>query len=630
MIKYLVKRFTVIFCTLLFILLLPQVLFAQEVDGMGRYIPEPHPEMIIGTPQVQPLQLFKEIGVEEANDFLMRLDRGPSTTDIQTGIELFNEAFELVSVSTAVLQDIFGVSGLERFNNIAGEIGLAGMFVSLSLKVLDEGIDDRDKLELCSNLMTYASGKWGWQGMQIANIGIFFINYSLTSFGEAAIAGRHAHWKEKYEEYNRTRNRHSMTQQEWNDFVVETALSSNEFNTVLDNRVNQYLNAFFNDDWHDGHLCPDIVRSALVDEERSRLYENELTIAIERMRDGIRERQEKELLLLMGEARDMLNSRLQIRVGVYGVGPDDQRIKNLPVRVRVERDQHLWEGVTNNGGQWWFNLTRYGYLHYESPMVVELDFEGETLTQALHMEAHGDFAAVRFYLSEEDQDDIDDQLEVDIDAQADIGAWKVATDHLIDPDGNTYTVVTIGNQVWTVENLQTTKYNDGTPIAHVTDRDAWSTLTTGAYCYYDNNPEFGDKYGALYNWYAVNTGKLAPAGWRVPSDADWTLLETYLGGRDIAGGKMKATGTLQGEDGLWHEPNTGATNKSGFTGLPGGHRHGFLFFCGLVGSGYWWSAMEYGESAAWRYSLGFGSSHLDRDKNGKTFGFSVRLVRDVN
>lgn len=417
MIKYIIKRFAVIFWTLLFIILAPQVLLAQEVDGMGGYTPEPHPEMILGPAQVQPSQLFKEIGVEEANDFLMRLDRGPSTTDIQTGIELFNEAFELVSVSTAVLQDILGVSGLERFNNMAGEIGLAGMFVSLSLKVLDEGIDDRDKLELCSNLMTYASGKWGWQGMQIANIGIFFINYSLTSFGEAAIAGRHAHWKEKYEEYNRTRNRHSMTQQEWNDFVVETALSSNEFNTVLDNRVNQYLNAFFNDDWHDGHLCPDIVRSALVDEERSRLYENELTIAIERMRDGIRERQEKELLRLMGEARDMLNSRLQIRVSVYGVGPDDQRIKNLPVRVRVERDQHLWEGVTNNGGQWWFNLTRYGYLHYGSPMVVELDFEGETLMQSLRMETYGDFAAVRFYLSEEDQDDIDDQTEVYTDDQ---------------------------------------------------------------------------------------------------------------------------------------------------------------------------------------------------------------------
>ena len=136
---------------------------------------------------------------------------------------------------------------------------------------------------------------------------------------------------------------------------------------------------------------------------------------------------------------------------------------------------------------------------------------------------------------------------------------------LTDIDGNDYKTVTIGTQVWMVENLKTTKYNDGTAIPNITDNTSWAALTTGAYCDNINTPSISTTYGRLYNWYAVdnnagtkvasNGGKnVCPTGWHVPSDAEWTTLTTYLGGESVAGGKLKETGTTH-----WQSPNTGVS-----------------------------------------------------------------------
>src|SRR5674476_633708 len=111
-----------------------------------------------------------------------------------------------------------------------------------------------------------------------------------------------------------------------------------------------------------------------------------------------------------------------------------------------------------------------------------------------------------------------------------------------DIEGNVYHTVKIGTQTWMVENLKTTKYKDGTAIPLVTDNKVWINLPTPAYCWYDNDATtYKNTYGALYNWYAVNTGKLAPTGWHIPTDAEWTTLQNYVGGELVAGDKMKAT-----------------------------------------------------------------------------------------
>lgn len=184
--------------------------------------------------------------------------------------------------------------------------------------------------------------------------------------------------------------------------------------------------------------------------------------------------------------------------------------------------------------------------------------------------------------------------------------------------------IVIGTQQWQAKNLDVAFYRNGDPIPHVTDPAAWAGLTTGAWCYYNNDPIQGNKYGKIYNWYAVNDPRgLAPQGWHIPSDAEWTTLATTLGGESVAGGKMKEAGTVN-----WGAPNTGADNSSGFAGLPGGTRYtnGSFDVVGLYG--FWWSSTELSTTSAWIRYVTYGSGSFNRANDGKQDGFSVRCLRD--
>jgi uncharacterized protein (TIGR02145 family) len=195
---------------------------------------------------------------------------------------------------------------------------------------------------------------------------------------------------------------------------------------------------------------------------------------------------------------------------------------------------------------------------------------------------------------------------------------------VIDSDCNNYNVVIIGNQIWMAENLKTTKYNDGTPIPLITDNTAWGNLTTPGYCWYDNDQAtYGDTYGALYNWYTVETGKLCPVGWHVPTHAEWTTLCDYLGGEYVAGGKLKEECYEH-----WNSPNEGATNETGFTALPGGHRFkDGTVFVHMGSSGYWWTTTEY-FTYVYYWAMSADESNLFHYDAYKEFGYSVRCLKD--
>ncbi len=194
---------------------------------------------------------------------------------------------------------------------------------------------------------------------------------------------------------------------------------------------------------------------------------------------------------------------------------------------------------------------------------------------------------------------------------------------MTDQDGNIYKTVTIGTQTWMAENLRTTKYNDGTPIPNVIDPTAWKNLSTGAYCNYNNTTSDDTiaTYGRLYNWFAVNTGELAPTGWHVPGDAEWLILVNYLVGP--SGAKLKEAGTTH-----WASPNTGATNETGFTALPGGWRTDNGTFTSIGGYGLWWCATEYDSFEAWQRSMGCNYSDVYIYYNNKKAGYSVRCVKN--
>ncbi|HZK93940.1 MAG TPA: FISUMP domain-containing protein [Prolixibacteraceae bacterium] len=208
------------------------------------------------------------------------------------------------------------------------------------------------------------------------------------------------------------------------------------------------------------------------------------------------------------------------------------------------------------------------------------------------------------------------------------------TGTVTDIDGNVYNTITIGTQVWMAENLKTTKYRNGDPIPNVTDDDAWSFLNTGAYCWYNNMLQNYDTttykatYGGLYNWYAaIDSRNIAPVGWHVPTDAEWTTLTTFLDGVMAAGSKLKETGTSH-----WQSPNTGATNASGFTALPGGYRDlheyrvGTFFDVGKTG--HWWSSTEGSGTSGWFISLYYDIAYYGRGGRDKRDGGSVRCVKD--
>jgi uncharacterized protein (TIGR02145 family) len=192
-------------------------------------------------------------------------------------------------------------------------------------------------------------------------------------------------------------------------------------------------------------------------------------------------------------------------------------------------------------------------------------------------------------------------------------------------NGYTYSTVILGNgQEWMAENLRTTSYANGDPIPNVTNGTQWVNLSSGAWCHNNNNTQYENPYGKLYNWYAVGDArKICPNGWHVPSDIEWNTLVNYLGGDSVAGGKMKSTGTQ-----YWLSPNANATNESGFSGLPGGIRDYFSLFNYLGYYTYWWSTTVFNMNDAGYSGLDYSSGLVMTGSFYKESGLSVRCLRD--
>ena len=192
--------------------------------------------------------------------------------------------------------------------------------------------------------------------------------------------------------------------------------------------------------------------------------------------------------------------------------------------------------------------------------------------------------------------------------------------------GNTYKSVIIGDQEWMAENLRTTKYSDGTPIPNVTDETEWYNDTTGAWCHYDNDNKYDTIYGKLYNWYAVETSKLCPTGWHVPTDSEWTELTDYLYSNGYSGEEGKVLKATSG----WDDDGNG-TDNYGWNGLPGGYRYGLGDFYSIGSISSWWSSSYYDtyfSSYAETRNLLNSFDDVSLGSNFKMFGHSVRCLKD--
>jgi uncharacterized protein (TIGR02145 family) len=205
-----------------------------------------------------------------------------------------------------------------------------------------------------------------------------------------------------------------------------------------------------------------------------------------------------------------------------------------------------------------------------------------------------------------------------------------------DIDGNVYQTVTIAGQTWMIDNLRTTRYNDGTAIPLVTDSASWSTLKTQGFCWY-NNDEASAKaknYGALYNWYAVDSYKLAPSGWHIPTADEWATLEANVSKYYYRSGSLsKILASTVG----WETTTSSSTigsdltknNSSGFNGIPGGMRaDSTAFFKSGKEQGIWWCSNSYDTEKAWSWSLVYNLTTVERAAKSMESGFSVRCIKD--
>jgi uncharacterized protein (TIGR02145 family) len=200
--------------------------------------------------------------------------------------------------------------------------------------------------------------------------------------------------------------------------------------------------------------------------------------------------------------------------------------------------------------------------------------------------------------------------------------FRSAAPPVSDIDGNTYNSVSIGSQIWMKENLKTTRFRNGTSIPNVLNDNDWNALAAEAYCWYNNEVSFKSEYGALYDWYAVQTQQICPTGWHVPSDQEWTTLIDFLGGLDVAGEKLKETDTEH-----WWSPNP-ASNETGFTALPGGYRNWSGIFLGMGEYGSWWTTTLSGATDAYHWDMYSNASIVYKNIDARHLGFSVRCIRD--
>lgn len=196
----------------------------------------------------------------------------------------------------------------------------------------------------------------------------------------------------------------------------------------------------------------------------------------------------------------------------------------------------------------------------------------------------------------------------------------------VDIDGNVYESVTIGTQIWMKENLKVSRYRNGDVIPNVTSAASWAALTTGAWCNYNDDPANNSIYGKHYNWFTVvDSRQLCPSGWHIPNDSEWEVLTTFLGGIDVAGGKMKSTGTM-----YWQPPNTNATNSSGFSALPAGYRGADGTFTGglITINGSWWSSTSIDAGTAWARGVYYNLESVYPGRGNKPEGLTIRCLKD--
>lgn len=321
--------------------------------------------------------------------------QAPGSSAFRQGMDAVSEAFGLTSAFTGFTEEVAGLPIFNKFNSNAGELGLLFSLYQFSTEIYD-GKDQQAKLNLSKNLMSYSLGKWGWHGLRIANIGVFIFDYTLTKFGTAMHQMAEEKWENQYNDFNKTRNQYRKDAAGWKKFMLDNIDKRETFKEIVDAEVNRYLREFSNDP--ELGLMPVIYEEPLMAQERLRVYEY-LNMVIKVVYEELEKKRQNEIIEKFVTLKDLLNSKGQVAVMVYGEKEGSKEVAGLPVRIIVNNDTELWQGITDQAGQFTFNFTWLSYLYYGKPTEVEIIYKGKTLTQQFDM--GNSRADVRFYLDKE-------------------------------------------------------------------------------------------------------------------------------------------------------------------------------------------------------------------------------------
>lgn len=367
----------------------------------GDSIDDPSPMMKLNKMQKLPSLLMSQPDIIKAGKILESNSEYSGNSLAQSsGLEMFEEAFGITSNITSFSQEAMGLPFFNMFNNVAGELGLLFSLKQFAFEIY-EGKEEPAKLNLAKNLTLYSLGKWGTRSLKIANAGIFFIDYSLTKFGTKGLEVREKKYQEEYDillPWQSPRRDKVF----WTKFITDVVLSTKDFKASLDKEIDVYLKyPFTQKDF------PMDLQEILIQKEKEKLLKI-LHEAVKDAKNQLEEKRKKEILEKFGKMKSMLNEKIGILVHVF---EGNKGLSGVPVRIIVNKDPKLWAGKTDKAGQWWFNCTRLGYLHYGKPTVVEIQHKNKTYKKNLSIDNWGS-GRVEFVL-EGDEDD-KDLIEVSI------------------------------------------------------------------------------------------------------------------------------------------------------------------------------------------------------------------------
>lgn len=325
--------------------------------------------------------------------------QSPDSNAFRQGMDAVSEAFGLTSTFTGFTEEVAQLPIFNKFNSNAGELGLLFSLYQFSTEIYD-GKDQQAKLNLSKNLMSYSLGKWGWHGLRIANIGVFIFDYTLTKFGTAMHQMAEEKWENQYNDFNKTRNQYRKDAADWKKFMLDNIDKRETFKEIVDAEVNRYLREFSNDP--ELGLMPVIYEEPLMAQERLRVYEY-LNMVIKVVYEEIEKKRQNEIIEKFVALKDLLNSKGQVAVMVYGEEEGSKEVAGLPVKIIVNNDTELWQGTTNEAGQFTFDFTWLSYLYYGRPTMVEIIYKGKPFTK--EFDTRNSRADVRFYLDKEEDEE---------------------------------------------------------------------------------------------------------------------------------------------------------------------------------------------------------------------------------